>query len=104
IASSPSPASPTTAISFSSSMIRLKPRRTRLWSSTSRTEILAAVGIASLSWNPQTDQRPTLSRVKKLEAPAQQFGPFAHSYHANSFSWLRGLRHDSFSVVFYFQL
>src|SRR5262249_22683599 len=56
------------------------------------------------SRNPQTDQRSTISRMKKVEGSPHQFGAFAHGYYPNSFSRFRRLRHDSFSVVFYFQL
>src|SRR5216683_15210 len=49
IAWTPSPASPATVISGSSSRMRRNPRRTREWSSTSKTEILSGMRIKLLA-------------------------------------------------------
>src|SRR6185437_16930535 len=78
IASAPSPASPTTVIFFSSSSRRRIPLRTSAWSSTSRTEILAAFFIQPLPRYPQPYKRSAAGRRGKLNSAAQEFRPLAH--------------------------
>src|SRR5262249_15381115 len=88
-ASSPSAASPTTLISGSSSSMRRKPRRTRLWSSTNRIEIFSSgMRLQSLPRDRQFHQRPTLRWPLEFNLPSEQLGPFSHRNQPNSLAGL----------------
>src|SRR5262245_36310253 len=77
-ASTPSPASPTTVMSGSSSRIRRKPRRTRLWSSTSRTEIFSAMQFHFLFRYRQPHARSPLRGLYEFDLSVEQLGAFTH--------------------------
>ena len=98
IASSPLLASPTTSIDGSSSSIRRNPRRTRLWSSASRTVILSAMRNRHAKAN---DGSPFLGTVE-LERASDQFGALAHRDQAQPTAGGRAA--ESFSMVFDFEL
>src|SRR5437763_12695110 len=102
MASVPSAASATTVISGSSSRMRRKPRRTRLWSSTNRTVILSRMGIQVLPGNLQSNQGSALRWPCEFHPAAQQLGAFAHGYQSNSL--LRFLRYETFAMIFDFEL
>src|SRR5438270_6098968 len=102
MASSPSPASPATAMSGSSSSMRRNPRRTRLWSSTNKTEILSGMRVRFLSWNLEAHQRATELRFQKLNSTAQQFCTLAHRNQA--YSLFNSPRFESRTVIFHLEL
>src|SRR5215467_12247348 len=106
MAASPSPASPTTAISASSSSSRRKPWRTRVWSSTSRTEILLEFIVrcrwpaepsevhsiasrrlrAGLGHSPRhakPHQGPALSGLQKFNGTVDQLCALSHGDESN---------------------
>src|SRR4051794_39642539 len=76
--SSPSPASPTTSMSGSSSSMRRKPRRTRLWSSTSKTVIFFGIRLRFLPWDGEVYQCSAIRGARDSDSTAHQFGTFAH--------------------------
>src|ERR1700733_7743286 len=78
MASPPSPASPTTSISYSSSSMRRKPRRTRLWSSTSNTVIFFAIRLYFLPWNLQVHQGSAFRWTRNNNLSAHQLGTLTH--------------------------
>src|SRR5579859_2580990 len=77
-ASSPSLASPTTEMSGSSSSIRRKPRRTRAWSSTSRTVVLSGMSAHSRFRHSQADQRSACGGPHEFNRAAEEIRAFAH--------------------------
>src|SRR5215475_5386424 len=100
--SSPSPASPTTSMSGSSSSMRWKPRRTRLWSSTSNTVIFFCIRLRFLPKNDQMHQRTAFGRARKNQLTAHQFRALAHGDKANPTpAWAIG---KTRTVILYFQL
>src|SRR5215470_1505363 len=84
-ASWPSLASPTTEISSSSSSIRRKPRRTRAWSSTSRTVILC-VGMALhfFTGNLKADEGAALHPRRNHDCPADKLRSLSHGNQPDS--------------------
>src|SRR5437763_1459851 len=97
MASSPSPASPTTAMSGASSRMRRKPRRTRLWSSTSKTLILSGMRLRFFQRNLQPDQCAAFRWSKEFQATPKQFGAFPHGYQPNA--RFRALRAEPGAVI-----
>src|ERR1700732_1931702 len=110
MASAPSAASPVTTMSGSSSRMRRKPRRTRLGSSTNRTEILFAMRLLlvsqSISYlfsrNGQADQSAGRQRPGKLDDATQQFRALPHCHEADPL--LRRLRDKALAMILHFQL
>src|SRR6185437_9407731 len=106
-ASVPSAASPVTSISGSSSRMRRNPRRTRLWSSTSKTEILSGMRLLLLSQffselfsrDRQPNQCTAGLGTNKFNGPAQQLRSFPHCYEPNSL--FHGLHCESAAVIFH---
>src|SRR5947209_3642016 len=102
MASSPSLASPRTWMSGASSRMRRKPRRTRLWSSTSSTVILSGMRLRPVDWHLQLNQGPSFRGLQEFQGPADEFCAFAHGH--QSYALLRALRIEAGAVVFDFQL
>src|SRR5580765_2368196 len=100
--SSPSPASPTTSMSASSSSIRRKPRRTRLWSSTSKTVMFFGIRFCLLPWYRQVDQRSAFRWTRNDDLPTHQFSTLAHCDQPNA-TLIEPLR-EARSVVLHLQL
>src|SRR6202035_3177032 len=98
-ASAPSLASPTTSMSGASSRMRRKPRRTKLWSSTSKTEILLDM---LFHWNLQTNEGSTLRWLEKFDGSAQQLRALAHGDQSNAGPC--GSLDKSYAVIFNLQL
>src|SRR6185436_18710306 len=105
IASSPFAASPTTAIASSSSSMRRKPRRTRLWSSASRTVIRRSDigGLRGRERDSQANQRARAGcRAQKVDGAADQRRAFAHGHEPEAAAACR--RAEAFSVIFHLEL
>src|SRR5471032_329366 len=102
----PSSASPTTRMSGSSSNMRRNPRRTRLWSSTSSTEIagsgmrLLAMSLLRQHRHRKTHQGATRAAVLEFQAAVHQFRSLTHGDHAHPVA-LRTSETDT--IVFHFQ-
>src|ERR1700676_559377 len=107
-ASGPSLASATTEISGSSSNMRRKPRRTRAWSSTSRTVILRGMSLQFVLRDFHTNQCSSLSGVRDLQSASDQFGTLAHAHQTDASRsisiWHVRAGGESFAVIFHFQL
>src|SRR3954467_3801380 len=101
-ASSPSLASPTTAIAGSSSSSRRKPRRTSVWSSTSSTVILVAMSVLAFNRDLQTHERSPLSWLEKFDRPTQHLRPLSHRDDTESAAG--GSRVGALSMIFHVQL
>src|ERR1017187_8308743 len=100
--SSPVPASPTTSMSDSSSSMRRKPRRTRLWSSTSNTAIFFSIRLRFLPGDGQMHPGSTFHWARKNDLPAHQFRALAHRNQTNPVPV--GMLRETDSMIFYFQL
>src|ERR1035437_3901706 len=97
----PSSASPTTIIAGSSSSMRRKPRRTKLWSSTSRTEICGSVmGLPSSGGYGEPDQRAAGTAILQIQQAVHQAGALAHRDQAHAVS-MRAAETDA--VIFHFE-
>src|SRR4051812_44852116 len=88
-ASKPSLASPTTLIPVSSSSIRRKPFRTRLWSST-RSTLISVCGIClrSVIWCGCADKRAAHPSPQKFDGALHKVNPLAHRDQAQSMGHL----------------
>src|SRR5688572_10459093 len=102
MASFPLAASPTTEISGSSSRSRRRPRRTRLWSSTSNTVISLPMQIPSFSRHFQEDARASFGRTDEIDGPAEQLGAFAHGDDADPAQCVLDVKPRS--VVLHFEI
>src|SRR5471032_3312208 len=102
----PSSASPTTRMSWSSSNMRRNPRRTRLWSSTSRTEIagsgmrLLAMSLLRQYRHRKTHQGATRAAVLEFQTAVHQFRSLTHGNHAHPVA-LRTSETDT--IIFHFK-
>src|ERR1017187_5071640 len=97
----PSSASPTTVIAGSSSSMRRKPRLTRLWSSTSRTEICGSVmGLLNSGGYGEPDQRAAGCEVLQVQEAVHQSGTLAHGDQAHAVS-VRAWEDNT--VIFHFE-
>src|SRR5580765_253844 len=96
MASSPLLASPTTSIDSSSSSIRRKPRRTRLWSSARRTVIFGSAMHSHRDFHPH--EGAALGGPKKLERAAHERRTLPHGDDAEAAA--AGCAGDPGSVVF----
>src|SRR5204863_10169636 len=105
LASSPFAASPTTAMASSSSRMRRKPRRTRLWSSASRTVILRSDigGFRGREGHRQANQGSCAGRrTENIDGATDQRRAFAHGHEAETAA--AGRRAETFSVIFHVEL
>src|SRR5450432_1946880 len=100
---SPSPASPTTSMSFSSSRIRRNPRRTRLWSSTSKTVIFFSIKLRFLPGNVEVHQRSALRGSRKYESPAHQLRTLTHRHQPDPALVRTFLKSDAMIFDFQFE-
>ena len=79
------------------------PRRTRAWSSTSKTEILSGIVNSSFSRGTVSRTRvpPAFGRAQKSTVPPSNSRAFAHRHQANSALWR--LAYETLAVIFHFE-
>src|ERR1051326_6342882 len=87
-------------MSFSSSSIRRKPRRTRLWSSTSKTVIFFSIKLRFLPGNVEVYQRSTLRWPREHRPTAHQLRTLAHRHQPDP-ALVRTLL-KSYPMIFHF--